>query len=128
MKIVPLKPHGRLLAILMSLLLLAAGGMPLDAQAVKYISLGGGGGTNATEGDPLDANDYSSGSNGGGLIDDNIHEVPFIEPVSDNIGVFQLPVGRLKLLMALDLRTGMPVFRIITFRDFRTRPEARDER
>jgi len=121
-----MKPHGRMVAVLLTLFLLAAGLVPLNALAIKHMTVGGGS-TSATEGDPLDANDYSSGS-GGGLIGDNIHEVPTAPVTTDSFGVFEFPVGRISLLMAVDFRSGMPVLRIFSFSEVRTRPEARHGR
>ena len=126
MKDLSKNPLGRLLAILFSLLLLGSGWMPSSALAIKHISLDGGG-PDSTDGDPLDSNDYSSGSGLGDGSHDNLEENAALIP-SDSFGVFRFPVGDLKLLVVFDLQTGMPVFQILSIRDIKAPAEASDVR
>lgn len=83
-----------------------------SAQAIRYLSDGGGGGG---EGDPLDANDYSSG---GGIIDGDVQDnhggLPSV--IGGGI-VVQRPVSDGRVYIIVDFQGTIPVLRVIKVAD-----------
>ena len=83
-----------------------------SAQAIRYLSDGGGGGG---EGDPLDANDYSSG---GGLIDDNVQDNHGGLPPGIGGGIIvQRPASDGRVYIIVDFQGRIPVLRVIKVAD-----------
>lgn len=93
------------------------------AQAVMYLR---GGSDQPTEGDPLDANDFSTG--GDGLIDDIIQD-SFAAPVTggDDL-VIAVPVRDAVVYLLVDFQDGIPVLRFVKVPGASSLVEASDAR
>ncbi len=98
----------RFLTLWLAVLMIACLFHVPSAQAIRYLSDGSG---DSSEGDPLDANDFSDG--GGGLLDDNIQDNYSVIISGDGGFVINLPVSDRQVLLLVDFRTSIPFVRVI---------------
>ena len=96
---------GRFVSLFVPAALVVGFFSPASALAIREISLGGGG-TDGSEGDPLDTNDFGSGGGGGTDIHNNASPAPSVDPLG-------FSTGRYRILLVPEVLGGTLIFRII---------------
>ena len=96
---------GRLMSLFVPFALVASFFAPTSAAVIKEMSLGGGG-TDGSEGDPLDTNDVGGGGGGGGDVHNDTAPPPTVDPLG-------FSTDRYQILLVPEMVGGILIFRII---------------